>query len=129
MEPQEIFDTVAKHLFAQGKRSILNNGVSCAYRGADGLKCAVGALIADEEYTEEMDRNGGMDVYSLVHKFGEYLPEWFIENSALLYNLQTAHDLRSNWGSTMAMRGALRLVAESRGLSPDIINTLSFSDR
>lgn len=27
----------------------------CAYRGGDGLKCAVGHLIPDDEYREEMD--------------------------------------------------------------------------
>jgi hypothetical protein len=56
MTDQEIFDTVAKHLIAQGKQSLLPqvagdseyNG--CAYRGENGTKCAIGCLIPDELY-------------------------------------------------------------------------------
>lgn len=37
----------------QGRKSI--RGGSCRYRGPDGLKCAVGHLIKDEYYSEEME--------------------------------------------------------------------------
>jgi hypothetical protein len=51
---QEIFDTVAKHLLAQGERAITENG-ACAYRGVEGRKCAIGCLIPDEVYDPNME--------------------------------------------------------------------------
>ena len=48
MDKQAIYNTVRDHLLSQGTRSRDDYG-SCAYRGAEGLKCAVGALMTDEE--------------------------------------------------------------------------------
>jgi hypothetical protein len=45
---QEVFDQVAKHMLTQKAQCALEDGV-CAYRGNDGLKCAAGCLISDEE--------------------------------------------------------------------------------
>ena len=45
---QEIFDFVANHLLTQNARAIGEDG-TCLYRCGD-LKCAVGALISDEDY-------------------------------------------------------------------------------
>lgn len=50
---QEIFDTVARHLLSQGKRS--TEFGFCTYRSEDGLKCAVGCLIADEFYSAAIE--------------------------------------------------------------------------
>jgi hypothetical protein len=46
---QELFTKVRTHLLAQRKKSLNNKGL-CAYRGTNGLKCALGCLIADEDY-------------------------------------------------------------------------------
>ena len=49
----EIFNHVVEHLRRQGKESKLTNhagGYDCAYRGDGGTMCAVGCLIADDEY-------------------------------------------------------------------------------
>lgn len=52
MNRQEAFDIAAKHLLAQGKKSRMkDDDYLCAYRGSDGLKCAIGALIPDDQYT------------------------------------------------------------------------------
>ncbi len=53
MSEQEIFDTVLQKIREQGKPSIYCGG--CAYRGPDGLKCAAGHLIPDEDYTKEFE--------------------------------------------------------------------------
>ena len=50
---QEVFDQVATHLLKQKTRSTSENG--CAYRGPNGLKCAAGCLISDEEYKPDME--------------------------------------------------------------------------
>ncbi|MDX1964335.1 MAG: hypothetical protein SFX18_14375 [Pirellulales bacterium] len=55
MTKQETFDIVYRHLLTQGQKSISRvvgseNFGKCAYRGADGAKCAAGVLIPDEAY-------------------------------------------------------------------------------
>lgn len=52
-ELQKVFDRVALHLLQQGERSV--DGTRCLYRGQNGLKCAVGFLIADEHYSPELE--------------------------------------------------------------------------
>lgn len=55
MRNQEIYDTVRKHLLTQYAKAEDYSGGSCVYRGPNDTKCAVGCLIADEDYTEEME--------------------------------------------------------------------------
>ena len=49
---QEIFDYIIRHLLEQGKRSM--NGGACKYRAGDD-RCAIGWIIPDYLYLEEMD--------------------------------------------------------------------------
>lgn len=55
LDRQWAFDTALAGLRAQGCRSLSPNGVTCLYRGQDGLKCAVGFLIPDERYVQSLD--------------------------------------------------------------------------
>ena|SRR5579872_749343 len=100
LTPQSIFDKVCDHLMKQGKKSIYQNtdGFSCAYRGNDDTKCAVGCLIPDELYNKEME---GSTVWTLVHHGLHYegaapINEWIKANLAdhqeLLSELQAIHD-------------------------------------
>jgi len=53
MNTQEVFDKIARHLAEQGRCA--RNGGGCMYRVTHGgvvLRCAVGALIGDEQYDE-----------------------------------------------------------------------------
>lgn len=54
---QQIFDQVAAHLLKQGVRSV-DTSAQCLYRGPNGLMCAAGCLIADEEYKPRFDELG-----------------------------------------------------------------------
>jgi hypothetical protein len=45
---------VSLHLITQNKKS-MNIGGFCAYRGCDGLMCAIGCLIPDDVYNPNMD--------------------------------------------------------------------------
>lgn len=54
MTKQEIFNTVCKHLIDQGQTS-KGDDYYCAYRGDNGLKCAVGCLIKDECYSPTLE--------------------------------------------------------------------------
>ena len=58
MTAQELFDIVYKHMMSQNARSVMGGYSTCAYRGEDGLKCAIGVLIPDEDYREDMERKG-----------------------------------------------------------------------
>jgi hypothetical protein len=57
MNMLEVFNKVEAHLLAQGVRSIRKSLIqdTCAYRGAGGLRCAVGCLIKDEAYSRSLE--------------------------------------------------------------------------
>lgn len=50
---QEIFSRAKSHLLQQNAKSIINN--ACAYRGDNGLKCALGIFIPDEKYSKFLE--------------------------------------------------------------------------
>jgi hypothetical protein len=49
------FQTVKSHLLSQMQKSVSGKTARCAYRGVGNLKCAVGALIPDNEYQKSFD--------------------------------------------------------------------------
>ena len=57
MNMLEVFNKVEEHLLSQGERSVKFLDM-CAYRGAGGLRCAVGCLIKDEFYHEGLEGLG-----------------------------------------------------------------------
>jgi hypothetical protein len=128
MEPQEILDTVARHLFRQGRRAVepVDSFASCRYRTPSGDKCAVGALIPDEMYDPTFEN---VRVSVLIRHRGCDLPDWFAENAVLLAELQGVHDNPMSWADTQAMRYALTCVAGRFGLSTGVIDSLSFDGR
>lgn len=125
MKAQEIFDIVATHLFKQGRRS--TDHQRCRYHGENGLKCAVGVLVADDVYFSEMDE-GNKTIKSLVEQHGDKFPNWFRDNLGLLQTLQSVHDKQRNWESTDLMYNALVEVASMYEVSPDILDTLDFEE-
>ena len=84
---QEIFDHVVKHLKNQGGQSVARRETmtheECAYRGTGGRMCAVGCLIADDEYEPDMEGKG---VDRIV------LPPRLANHIFLLRELQLLHD-------------------------------------
>ena len=93
MTKQEIFDTVVTHLRAQGIRSM--RGCTCVYRGPEGRKCAIGALIPDEDFKPEWE---GYIVGSRSEEPGnQELQDYFVfkfglHNIGFLIDLQRLHD-------------------------------------
>lgn len=92
MTNQEAFNTVVQHLRTQGEPSINPKNsryiARCLYRHPDGIKrCAVGVLIPDELYQDDMECQS---VYDLVTN-GD-LPFLSDLDINLLTNLQDAHD-------------------------------------
>lgn len=139
MTLQQIFDTVATHLLAQGARSQrivvrhdddTTEGVTvCAYRGAEGQKCAIGCLILDEAYEPDLE---GYTVAAApvlarlqdAHVMPPTTPGYGDDPGVrlrrrLLFDLQGLHDS----ASVLAWPLELRLLAEDYGLSADVMNT------
>jgi hypothetical protein len=82
---QEVFDQVAKHLLTQNKQSEgeHNNGLTCMYRSPDGLKCAAGCLIGDDEYLSHWERRS----WGFVSRVGGVT-----KHIDLISSLQSIHD-------------------------------------
>lgn len=94
MTPQEMFDTVVKHLFRQNRKAGSLDGTDmfmCAYRDDQGGKCAVGCLIPDELYDQEIEgRNVG---YHGVHQIMEKcIDDYSDKHYRILVELQEMHD-------------------------------------
>jgi len=72
MNNQEAFDKMVTHLFTQKvaakttDEDDLGKHTKCFYRMEGGLKCAVGALITDEEYRETFEDNTASSITQLV---------------------------------------------------------------
>jgi hypothetical protein len=105
---QMLFDVVAEHLLAQGKKSTLGIYNNCAYRGQRGLRCAVGVVILDDEYTDKMEASTVRDLVARG-----LLPTRLVPHESLLVALQDVHDATEPEG----WRSALWLVAYRYGLS------------
>ncbi len=92
MTNQEQFDTVVKHLRNQGCKAVNSEDSSqCYYRTENGLKCALGALIRDEDYTPAME----IFPNNSIHVEGSIIREYVNKmgfNFSLLNNLQCTHD-------------------------------------
>ena len=92
---RDVFEFIKNHLLTQGQRSLMDNELTCAYLGAEGKKCAVGALIREDIYhssIEEKPVNHSL-VRSAVTKS---VPNWII-NTDMLGELQCIHDGRSTY--------------------------------
>ena len=99
---QEVFDHVATHLLTQKKKSLhslellgadLAGGLggdpgyeACRYRGDNGLKCAAGCLIGDDEYKQSWEGTLWSD---LVLDARNQIPTAHMD---LIHDLQNIHD-------------------------------------
>lgn len=115
MTKQETFNLVAKHLLTQRARSMLRlQGSICAYRGANGMKCAIGVLIPDHLYNEGLENVPAdcLPVLGILEKLGHDI--------LLCSALQAVHDANNpvNW------RAGLREVARRHGLTTEVLDTL-----
>lgn len=119
MTAQEIFDKAAVGLLTQKAKSYLVNpdgheSMVCAYRGANGKKCAAGFCIEDSLYEKSMERN---TVSGVIRQFG--LKELAV-HEVLLSTLQSIHD----GVSIAAWKAELLHLAKTRELSTEKIDNL-----
>ena len=111
MELQEIFNKAHKHFAGMTEPSMAgvdgdDENPQCAYRGADGNKCIVGAFIPDELYDESLEGDAldpqlnGVREPNTYHntRVTDVLAKAFGQDSlsmdqyGLLANLQSTHD-------------------------------------
>jgi hypothetical protein len=84
---QEVFDFVANHLLTQNEKS--RNTGKCLYKSPKGLKCAAGALIADDEYKESFDDYQESSWSNITQEYGITKT-----HLGLISELQGIHDRR-----------------------------------
>jgi len=109
---QEIYNTVLFKLREQKVQSYSHclEGYSCLYRGPNGVKCALGHLINDEEYVPEME---GKSADCLARE--SFMPKRLLPYLGLIAGLQTAHDdcmPRSTQGSMDLWEQGMKNIAE-----------------
>ena len=83
MTNQEAFDKMVAHLRKQGRKAQENG--TCRYRTKNGLMCAVGCLLTDDEYKRGME---GMGVEHMQRLYG-VLQDL---DPPLLAEMQDTHD-------------------------------------
>lgn len=92
-DPAGVFNHVIEHLQKQGVKSLHPHPRGCAYRGRNETMCAVGSLIANDEYDPLWE---GKSIDSLLEE--DQLPpdlkKRIEPNLAMLIDLQQFHDLR-----------------------------------
>jgi hypothetical protein len=114
---QNIYNRVRDHLLAQGERSmrtVRGYGTLCAYRGDDGRKCAVGALISNEAYSIDLETRGACDGGVVMALRASGVDTDAAATMSLLRELQRIHDGES----VDAWPKALRDAARHFGLEP-----------
>lgn len=119
MTAQEVFDTVVRHLHAQGRAARRAGDQMCMYRTDDGLRRAVGCLISDDEYTPDME---GMTVTQLMDN-GQATSVMY-EHYDLLKELQDVHDTSDNWHNAARMGIMLGNVANRMRLDASLVKEL-----
>lgn len=102
MTDQEAYDTALAHLREQGARCYSDTrGGGCLYRGPDGRKCAIGALIPDGMVEFDRETRHGtansLPVVDLVSVSAEVFALFEGVDTTLLEALQSLHDTALSW--------------------------------
>jgi hypothetical protein len=95
---QEIFDFIVGKLIEQGSPSI-DKGISCLYRGPNGLKCAIGHIMPDESHSLGLE---GKSVDGVANHLKLIIREDVHKQlRGFLSELQCIHDSCSNHQQTI----------------------------
>lgn len=103
MNIQQVFDRAVQHMLTQNRQSTLyvSSRTICAYRGSEGAKCVIGALIDDEHYRLNLEDTGYLNplVPEALRLSGVDVDE--DATGALLGALQNLHDgfPTEDWGT------------------------------
>jgi hypothetical protein len=115
--PQETFDEICSGLIKQGQKSY---DCGCKYRDLKGNRCAVGQLVPNELYCEDMESFSVQDLVSSKYKkIANVLRQ---HNSRLLVALQVAHDASPPEGFIPAFKARARNIAEDWKLNTGVLD-------
>lgn len=118
LSKQEIFDTAARFLVKQGCRAMHEE--SCTYRDAEGRRCAVGALLTDEEIAA-IQSNGAMGSNAATLFSSDLLPARLatspMRDLQFVSDLQSAHDMSPDDGFMDEWPDTMRALATEHNLS------------
>lgn len=95
MNRQEIFNKVYDYAKTmQGPSYFMEDGINptCAYRGCNGNKCLIGALIPDSLYCKQMESNVIENLLQEFPQLDDYLEINDNEDVLFLGALQSCHD-------------------------------------
>lgn len=113
---QTVFDRVCAHLAKQGRRAYVGGG--CKYRTPEGLKCAIGGLLADED-CDTLDALDDSQISTILRR-GYATAE---VSESFLSDLQNAHD--STATHPEVIRNRLVSIAFQYELKPDAANAIT----
>jgi hypothetical protein len=132
---QQIYNTVATHLFEQGEAA-RHDKHYCLMLNEKGQMCAFGCLFKEEDEEKRLDE---IDSQSMIRKFPEYE---YLRNDDTIWALLTGssdneiptslmqvHDTTDSWLNSETMRKALKTVAITHNLDFSILGVLKFKDR
>lgn len=104
---QEAFDIAAKGLLAQGKRSFDEEHEICMYRAPNGCKCAVGFLISNEAYSNNLEDRRASDtiVQNALKESGVNVDVSGMDT--MLMRLQRIHDENESWEEGKIKQGLI----------------------
>lgn len=100
----DVFNYVKQHLLTQNKKSFAKkdtgdiSDIFCAYRGDEGLSCAIGCLIDNAHYHSRLETKSVSD-FAVQKVICQSIPNWQF-NEYLLADLQYTHDIVNSerWG-------------------------------
>ena len=101
MNRQEIFNRVVEHAKTMNGPSYIIDGhyfPTCAYRGCDGNKCLIGAVLPDNLYCPAMESNVIENLLSEYPEVDDYFQVQNQEDVDFLSSLQMCHDDACNNG-------------------------------
>lgn len=114
MTNQTAFNRSVRALRLQGKQSVNRTGY-CLYRGPNTLKCAIGHLIPDRVYREEMENR---NLFNLCEEYPDLRRLFADCDFNFLAELQVIHDRTKPEGweekwECMALRWNLKMPRKS----------------
>jgi hypothetical protein len=113
--PEQVFEQIARHMLKQWRKSTALGSNRCAYRGAQGLTCAAGCLISDDEYDPRWEARSWTSLAMSQEVPADY--------STLIRRLQVIHDSREVREWPGALLDAAR--AYNIELSPELRDRLN----
>lgn len=100
MNRQEIFNRAVEHAKTMNGPSYLfmeDNVPTCAYRGKNGNKCLIGAILPDNLYYPDMEANIIDNILSEYQEVDDYFEVDNEEDVDFLTRLQLCHDDACNF--------------------------------